>query len=103
MDRIQVRGMHVDFQKRSVDRRTDTRQGTGRVAEETHHAHYARHNLGLCRYVRRSRMGVVKDDYPAGGGFCQHGTGFQNRCPVCCTMEPFVVLSAHELESWEVI
>ena len=44
--------------------------------------------LGLCRYVRRSRMGVVKDNYPPGVGNFKHGTGFHNRCPVCCTMEP---------------
>ena len=29
----------------------------------------------------------------------KYGTGFQNRSPVCRTMEPTVVLSTHELES----
>ena len=42
---------------------------------------------------------VVKDNFPAGGGHSKHGTGFQNRCSVRGTMEPTVVLSAHELES----
>ena len=35
--------MHVDLHKRSVDKRTDTRQGTGGVSKETHNVHYALH------------------------------------------------------------
>ena len=96
---IQVRCMHVDIHKRSVNRRTDTRLGTGKVLRETHNIHYVLRKLGLCRYVRRSRMGVIKDIYPAGGRNFKHGTGFHNRCPVCCIMEPIVVLSVHELKS----
>ena len=37
--------------------------------------------------------------FRAGGGNFEHGTGFQNRCSVCGTMEPTVILCAHELES----
>ena len=59
--------MHMDLHNGSVDRRTDTRQGTRRVPKETHNVHYAVHELGLCWYFRRSRIGVVKDNYPAGG------------------------------------
>ena len=44
-------------------------------------------------------MGVVKNNYPAGGGNFKHGTGFLNQNPVRGIMEPAVVLSAHELES----
>ena len=91
--------MHVDLHERSVDRRTNTRLGTRRVPEETHDVHHALHKLGLCWYFRRSRMGVVKNSYPAGEGNFKHGTAFQNRSPVCCTMERNMVLSAHELES----
>ena len=37
----------MDLHKRSIDRRTDTRQATGRVPEETHNVHCAFHKLGL--------------------------------------------------------
>ena len=37
---------------------------------------------GLCRCLRRSLVGVVKNNFPAGGGHFKHGTGFQNRNPV---------------------
>ena len=46
--------MYVDLHKRSVDRRTDTRPGTGRVPEETHNVHDALHKLGLCRVSSRT-------------------------------------------------
>ena len=46
--------MKLDLDKRSVDRRTDTRPGTGRVPEETHNVHYALHKLGLCRVSSRT-------------------------------------------------
>ena len=43
--------------------------------------------------------GCRQGEFPTGGGNFEHGTGFQNRCPMCCTKEPIMVLSAHELES----
>ena len=64
---VQIRCMHVDLHKRSVDRRTNAQQGKGRVPEETLNVHGALHKLGLCRCFRRSRMGVVKDNYPIRG------------------------------------
>ena len=51
-------------------------------------------------YLRRRIMSIKVHKFsPAGGGNFQHGTGFQNRCPVCCIMEPFTVLRAHDFES----
>ena len=52
LGRVQVRYMYVDLYKRSFDRRTHTRSGTGRVFEEKHDVHYAPHKLGLCRCFR---------------------------------------------------
>ena len=98
MGRIQVCSMHVDLHKRSVDKRTDTRQGTGRVPEETHTVHYALRKLGLRGCLRRSRMCVVKNNFPAGRRNFERGTEFFNRNPVRGAMEPTVVLSDHELE-----
>ena len=41
LGRIPLRCIHVDSCKRSCDKRTDTRQGTGRLPEETHNVQYA--------------------------------------------------------------
>ena len=84
--------MKLDLDKRSVDRRTDTRPGTGRVPEETHNVHYALHKLGLCRVSSRT---IFQQEEEILGMVL----GFQNRCSVRGTMEPTVVVTAHGLES----
>ena len=47
--------MYVDINKRSFDRRTGTRSGTGRAFEETRNVHHALHELRSVR-VRSSIM-----------------------------------------------
>ena len=87
------------YTKEALTERTDTRQGTRRISEETHDVYYVLHKLGLCRYVRRLRMGVIKDNYPTRGRNFKHCMQFQNRCSMRGTMEPFVVFSTLECES----
>ena len=107
MGEIQICCMHVDLYERSVDRRTNTRQGTGQILDRLEEEYLRKRMMSIMLCTNWVCAGTfVHHEWVSSRTIIQreedhfkHDVGFQNRCSVRGPKEPLVVFCTYEFES----